>query len=800
MTNEERQVSDFIRQFHQICLEERDIGPLSQMLSEDIEWIGAGKYGLAKGKNTILERFYKEKESTELVCRILSAEYEITTRADHLYSFRGNCYVRRESGGTAGEECEVRITGICRFEDGKGAILALHHSLPDSRWLNTPQLQAAENMRVLRSLIGLQSKELEEKNSNLDALIQNIPGGVICCRYDKDLELIFYSDGFLNMFGYTREEIETLFHNKFSRMIVPEDLAATWEDVKRQLKKGNTKEIEYRIICKDGSFLVVQDRGQLVMREGKPVFYCILIDVTEQKKADEELKMSLERYQIVMNQTTDIMFEWDVRKDTLRYSPNWIKKFGYMPAEEDISRRVPEGEHLHPADRKIFIQMQEEILRGIPCGENEIRIARQDGDYLWCRIHYTLQTDQEGAPIRAIGLITDINREKREKDKLKERADQDSLTGLYNRGAAQTLIQRYVVKAKPGDWCALLILDVDNFKRINDVYGHLSGDSMLKDIASLLRRLFPHQAVIGRVGGDEFAVLMYHVASKREVEEQAKAILDNFQYILQQQESFISCSIGISIAPGDGENFASIYKNADSALYQAKRRGKNCFAFYEETIEHGIPLAAKESAGSGEFADQKTRDQETRDRGTKDQEMADQSLTGYVLDILSRSQYMERSINQLLEIIGRQFNVSRVYIFEDDDYDCRISTNTFEWCNEGIQSELGNLMNVDMDALDHYYDNFNEEGIFFCKDVSTLLTHQRMMLERQGIRSVLQCRIMDGGLARGFIGFDECKENRYWTGSQIRTLQIISRILGIFLLKERAQEKLRKGMEEKYKE
>ena len=113
---------------------------------------------------------------------------------------------------------------------------------------------------------------------------------------------------------------------------------------------------------------------------------------------------------------------------------------------------------------------------------------------------------------------------------------------------------------------------------------------------------------------------------------------------------------------------------------------------------------------------------------------------------------MEKSINQLLEIVGRQVDVSRVYIFEDDE-DGSISSNTFEWCKEGIQPEKENLQSIDMDSLDHYYDNFSEEGIFFCRDVSTLLTHQRMLLESQGIKSVLQCRIMDQGKPRGFIGF-----------------------------------------------
>ena len=163
------------------------------------------------------------------------------------------------------------------------------------------------------------------------------------------------------------------------------------------MKNGNTKEIEYRVICKDGSYLVIQDNGQLVMRDGQPVFYCILIDITERRKADEELKMSLERYQIILNQATDIIFEWDIKSDTLTCSPNWIKKFGYQVVRDHISEAVLRRGNLHNDDKRIFVQMQKEVLLGSPYGENEIRIATKDGRFIWCRVRYTLQTDK--API-----------------------------------------------------------------------------------------------------------------------------------------------------------------------------------------------------------------------------------------------------------------------------------------------------------------------------------------------------------------------------------------------------------------
>lgn len=776
---EERQVLEFIRRFHHVCLEEGDIEKIGEMVSDDVEWIGSERYNPSKGREMVLDRFHTEKMNNACRYRILNEEYETERLADHLYSFSGRCYTRAVKADQTEEEHVIRLTGICKFQEGAGRMVMLHHSLPDRVWETGAPHMAEEDVQVLRSLVGLQSKELEEKNSNLDALIQNIPGGVICCKYNEDLDLVFYSDGFLKLFGYTRDEVETVFENKFSRMIVPDDLKSTWSEVERQMKAGNTKEIEYRVIRKDGTCLFIQDRGQLVMLGSGPVFYCILIDITEQRKADEERKMSLERYQIILNQATDIIFEWDIEKDTLTCSPNWVKKFGYPAACERISDVIPENGHIHQDDIRIFKQMQKEVLLGSPYGENEIRFSTKDGQYIWCRVRYTLQTDQKRRPVRAIGLIADISREKREKERLLELAEQDSLTGLYNRGAVQTLIQRYVVKASPDDRCALMILDVDNFKKVNDIYGHLSGDAMLRDIAGLLRRLFPENAVVARVGGDEFAVLLCHVKSAGEVEEKAAEVLENFTLILKDQEDIISCSIGISIAPEDGDNFASIYKNADEALYQAKRQGKNRYAFYEETLKDTML-----GGGNPDIAG----------AAAMDRNLMDQNLTGYILDILSRSHSMEKSISQLLEIVGRQVDVSRVYIFEDDEDGIK-SSNTFEWCKEGIKPEKENLQNIDMDALDHYYDNFNEEGIFFCRDISTLLSHQRMLLEGQEIKSVLQCRIMDQGRPRGFIGFDECSANRYWTDNQIRLLQSISRILGIFLLKGRAQERLRRAME-----
>ena len=138
---------------------------------------------------------------------------------------------------------------------------------------------------------------------------------------------------------------------------------------------------------------------------------------------------------------------------------------------------------------------------------------------------------------------------------------------------------------------------------------------------------------------------------------------------------------------------------------------------------------------------------------------------------------------------GRKYNVSRVYIFEDSE-DGTWCKNTFEWCNDGIEPVIDSLQHVSYEGLGHnYQENFDENGIFYCRDISSLPKEQYNLLAAQGIRALLQCAIRDGGKFAGFVGFDDCMILRMWTQNQIDALIFISELLSTFLLKMRAQDR-----------
>ena len=156
MTEEERQVLEFVRRFHQVCLEEQDMEQVGQMISDDIEWTGAGRYNRVNGRENILNAFEADQNGKKYDYQILSADYAVSLLAGHIYSFSGSCYVRGKREVLEDGERVVRATGICRFEDGVGYMMRLHHSLPNRAWESDLQRMTQEDVRVLRSLVGLQ--------------------------------------------------------------------------------------------------------------------------------------------------------------------------------------------------------------------------------------------------------------------------------------------------------------------------------------------------------------------------------------------------------------------------------------------------------------------------------------------------------------------------------------------------------------------------------------------------------------------------------------------------------------------
>lgn len=633
------------------------------------------------------------------------------------------------------------------------------------------------------------SNQIEEPLSNmkeydkLQILSDNIPGGMFSCLTDNKLTLLQINKGFQSMLGYTKEEISRCFDNSFWEMIDPRDREGTRAEVERQMAKGPDKVLEYRMRCKDGRTIWVLDKGHLVRDdEGRECFCCVLVDVTRNKEIETELRMSLERHQIIMDQTTDIIFDWDIKADRLVLSGKWEGKFGRPSYAENISHNFMKVIPVYSEDEEKFLCLIKRILEGEFYAEEELRFVDAGSHLIWCRVRVSGLTDESGRPGRAVGVLVNIDEEKRKAEFLIDRARRDTLTRLYNKGTSQEYVEEWLSQATPQTKGALFIIDLDNFKHTNDTMGHLFGDALLSEVAHILQKQFRSEDIVGRVGGDEFMVFVKDIPDAELAKRKAGQVMDVLSEMAVQEvvHMELSCSIGIAVYPEHGNTFQELYQRADQALYRAKSLGKNRFCYF-----------TAEPSGEGFLPDPflNVNTHIESDDNPDSPGTVELRLIEYIFRILYKSSDMDAAVNAILEVVGRQFDVSRVYVFEDEEEDDRYCVNTFEWCNEGITPEIQNLQHVRYmeDLSGGYKKNFDENGVFYCRDVSALPTQQREFLQQQGIKSMLQCAIYDKGQYHGFLGFDECRVNRYWTQEQVSTIVFIAEILSTFLLKMRAQ-------------
>lgn len=761
--------------YHEVLnayLEERDIEHVLRCLHECVTWIGTGEYEIISGIEAVSHTLNLEAMAYPEHFNISQLQQTVHKISDDNYLVAGSyetVFPSSEEPILLHHRVSMQIT-TC---GNAYKVIHLHMSVADSA-TNNRHLQNDMEVRKINF-----EEKLQERNRFLESFMLNLPNGMHCCRFDEDLTILGISDSFLKMFGYTSKDLEQQFHNSFLLMIYEKDIV-NLRKVLRGLKESGTMfEIRFRIRNKDGNLLWVLANGRYVETNGHKIIYSSLLDITISQEKEEKMQLLLERHKIIMDQSEDIIWEWDIANDCMDISNNWQKKFGYEPIIEHVSDALSTSSIIHPDDIPRYRQVLRKVHQGKTFSKVEVRFLKQNGDYIWCNVKSTTQFDANGKPIRVIGVITDIDEERKQREELLDQAQRDTLTSLYNKGATRNVIQSLLEMSKK-EHHALMIIDMDNFKYVNDTFGHVCGDTLLADVAAALRELFRSNDIIGRIGGDEFIIFMRNYRAYGDVERKAVDIINRFYNLLIDNgvDFPITCSIGIALYPKDGKNFQQLYRCADRALYYVKKHEKNGVAFYDPQMEESGRLEDGQIESSISSAID----------SNECENVLDQELIRYIFLLLYGAVDTETAIDKIMELVGKSYDVSRVYICESSE-DGSLCNNTFEWCNEGICSGMEKTQKCSYEEdLDDYLENFDENGIFNCPDTSVLSEHVQSLFAEQNIKSLLQCTITDGPEIKGLVGFDDCLITRYWTKDQEQKLMMIANILGTFLLKMRLKE------------
>ena len=421
-------------------------------------------------------------------------------------------------------------------------------------------------------------------------------------RLQLEFSLSTTKQGFWNLNLETRKIERTLLHDqifgypsllsewtmeRFVEHIHPDDRPMIIQALSESEERNLPLETECRIYrVDDKSLRWISVTGKVFQFQGSKHMLGLIQDITERKLMERMLTESEERWKFALENAHHGVWDWYVPEKIIYFSHYWKKMLGYR--DDEIKNEQYEFEsRIHPDDREMvyqslnnhFAQKTEEYV----C---EARFRCKDGSYKWVLERgKVVERAADGTVLRAIGTHTDISEFKENEINLKHKAEHDPLTGLINRSIFEDRVEQAILLAKrQKSSLALLFVDLDEFKQINDLYGHDCGDLILRSTASRLLSCIRDMDSCARYGGDEFVLLLQDIKGEENIINIVKTILQQFskKIIIDQQEFMVTLSIGIAIYPKDGEE--SLIKKADSAMYFVKKHGKNNFKFYEDDL------------------------------------------------------------------------------------------------------------------------------------------------------------------------------------------------------------------------
>ncbi len=396
-------------------------------------------------------------------------------------------------------------------------------------------------------------------------------------RYDNPI--IYVNPAFERITGYPASEV--LGRNcRFLRD--PQEAQPTLDLLRAAVEEGREWTGILRNYRKNGTpFWNELHLAPVRDAEGRLTNYIgIQEDVTARKEAEEALKESEERYEVAIRGSNDGIWDWDLTTDEVHYSPRWKEMLGYEDHELE-SGFDSWRDRIHPEDRERVMATMRGYLEGrTDHYELEHRLLHRDGSYRWILTRGASVRGADGAPYRLAGSHTDVTGRKELEERLEHRAFHDGLTGLPNRALFTERLEHALARAgRRENPVAVLFLDLDGFKEINDELGHEAGDRVLVEVARRLKENARPGDTVARLGGDEFTVLLEDTQGAEDAARVAERISGKLSPPIRLEGVEVSVSASIGVALGDPARVRpqDLVREADNAMYRSKGRGKGLY-------------------------------------------------------------------------------------------------------------------------------------------------------------------------------------------------------------------------------
>jgi len=439
----------------------------------------------------------------------------------------------------------------------------------------------------------LKREALRRNESRAHMMIQG--GNIGTWEWDRRTNLVETNSAFMTSLGYPADDcwhdiqwLQDLCH--------PEDRPSGTEAIaevvagRRRMFHGH-----HRLRGRDGTWRwVLASGGALEFgANGLPSrIFCVQLDVTDHKLADEQSRIVSERMSMIAENVPGMIFQWrlspDGRGEFLYVSPGVRSVYGLTP-EEVLNNNKVLLHVTHPHDRERVKSMMQHSAQTLGPWKLEHRVLRPDGSVTWACGEAVPRRDEDGNTIWN-GYVADVTASKVSEQRISFLAYHDGLTGLENRlGLRSKLDDMLQAATRRGSSLAVLMIDLDRFKHVNDTLGHDVGDELLVEIARRLRSTVRSCDVVARLGGDEFVLVLDDLPDESgvtaAVQKLVRQLRGNFR--LSDRAVYTTCSIGISRFPKDGTDGSTLLKHADIAMYNAKAAGGDAFRLFDNAMRPG---------------------------------------------------------------------------------------------------------------------------------------------------------------------------------------------------------------------
>jgi diguanylate cyclase (GGDEF)-like protein/PAS domain S-box-containing protein len=422
------------------------------------------------------------------------------------------------------------------------------------------------------------TEDLHQSKDQIRLITDNLP--VMISYLDRDLRFVFANRVYQDWLGMEPDMIVgSTMHDYYSEAEYAQyilhfeaALAGTRTTFERDLSAlGRVRRVEVTLLPH-------------VQRDAVLGLFVLVQDVTESREAEARLARSEERLTLALEGANLALFDWDITQNRLYHSPQAATMRGFAPEAVTTDPALLRA-HIHPDDVPLVMERTRAALAGaVDRYEVEFRVSTASGRWLWLGARgRVVQRDERGRAERLAGVYIDINERKAIAERLRMLAEFDVLTGLPNRALFMDrfghAIERAARSAEP---MALLFLDIDHFKTVNDTLGHEAGDEVLKTFAQVMQSSVRSSDTVARLGGDEFTIILEGLGGPEDARVVAGKIVAKARSSIaaKGQVVTVSTSIGVAMVERGEVDTAAVLRRADAALYEAKRLGRDRYAFH----------------------------------------------------------------------------------------------------------------------------------------------------------------------------------------------------------------------------